>query len=457
MLLQYPFFQHLFSMNRFLSWLLNIVYVGLLVIFSPMILYRAIAHGKYRQGFRQKFFGLVPELPRLQTPKRRIWFHAVSVGEINLLRPLLQMIRQEQPDWECVISTTSLTGMQLAERLYGEEYTVFYCPLDFSWAVFTAMRRIRPNMLVLAEQEIWPNLFYAAKKRHAKLALINGRFGEGGYRRYKRFRFFFRPILRMLDLIAVQSETYAGWFHCVGAYGQTIEITGSMKFDGAQTDRSNPKTVQLANLAGMDADSDIVFLAGSTQEPEEEYALDVYEKLKDDWPQLKLILVPRHPERFEAVASLLQERGVDWMRRTQLESNPNKKGKRILLVDCVGELGSWWGVSKIAFVGGSMGNRGGQNMLEPAAFGAAVSFGPKTKNFRDIVDLLLQNDAAIVVQDSGEMLKFVQKCLEEPDFARQLGDRGRDLVRRNLGATKKTLHLLKDRLDSIEDRAFAGK
>ncbi len=430
-------------MNRFVSWFLNVAYVGLLVIFSPIILYRAVAHGKYRQGFRQKFLGLVPELPQLQAPKRRIWFHAVSVGEINLLRPLLAMIREERPDWECVVSTTSLTGMQLAKRLYAADHKVFYCPLDFSWAVFTAIRRIRPNMLVLAEQEIWPNLFYAAKKHGVKLALINGRFGESGYRRYKRFRLFFRPILRMLDVIAVQSETYAGWFHSVGAYGDTIEITGSMKFDGAQTDRNNPKTVQLANLAGINVDSEIVFLAGSTQEPEEEYALDAFEKLKDSWPQLKLILVPRHPERFEAVANLLESRGVDWMRRTQLDSQPDKKGKRVLLVDCVGELGAWWGVSKIAFVGGSMGSRGGQNMLEPAAFGAAVSFGPNTKNFRDIVDLLLQNDAAIVVHDSNEMFKFVQKCLEQPDFARQLGDRGCELVKRNLGATKKTLNLLK--------------
>ncbi len=429
-------------MNRFVSWFLNVAYLGLLVIFSPLILYRAVVHGKYRQGFRQKFFGLVPELPRLQSPKKRVWFHAVSVGEINVLRPLLKLIREEQPEWECVISTTSLTGMQLAERLYGAEYTVFYCPLDFSWAVFTAMRRIRPNMLVLAEQEIWPNLFYAAKKRRAKLALINGRFGEGGYRRYKMFRFFFKPVLRMLDLIAVQSETYAGWFHSLGAYGETIEITGSMKFDGAQTDRANPKTVQLANLAGIDVGSDVVFLAGSTQEPEEAYALDVYEKLKDDWPRLKLILVPRHPERFEAVAQLLTERGVDWMRRTRLDSQPELKGKRVLMIDCVGELGAWWGVSKIAFVGGSMGTRGGQNMLEPAAFGAAVSFGPNTKNFRDIVDLLLQNDAAIVVHDQPEMLKFVQKCLENPEFVKEIGNRGRELVQNNLGATKKTLDLL---------------
>ena len=433
-------------MNRFISWLLNIAYLGLLMAFSPIILYRAVAYGKYRQGFRQKFFGLLPELPRLQEPKRRIWFHAVSVGEINLLRPLLKMIQEQKPDWECVISTTSLTGMQLAEQIYGADYKIFYCPLDFSWAVFTAMRRIRPNLMVLAEQEIWPNLFYAAKKHHVKLALINGRFSEGGYRRYKRCRFFFKPILRMLNLIAVQSETYAGWFHSVGAYGDTIEITGSMKFDGTQMDRANPKTVQLANLAGIDIDSEVVFLAGSTQEPEEEYALETFEKLRDDWPLLKLILVPRHPERFEAVANLLENRGTDWIRRTQLDLQPEKKGKRVLLVDCVGELGAWWGVSKIAFVGGSMGSRGGQNMLEPAAFGAAVSFGPNTKNFRDIVDLLLQNNAAVVVHDSKDMLKFVQKCLEQPGFAGQLGTQGRDLVQRNLGATKKTFDLLKNQL-----------
>ncbi|MGL6225358.1 MAG: 3-deoxy-D-manno-octulosonic acid transferase [Thermoguttaceae bacterium] len=431
-------------MSRLFSWTLNVLYALLLLVFSPFILYRMIVQGKYRAGFAQKLLGQVPELPLLEKNKKRIWFHAVSVGEVNVLRPLLKRIREQKPDWECVISTTSLTGMELAKKLYGSEQTVFYCPLDFSWAVKKAVRRIKPTLLVLTEQEIWPNLFFAAKQSGCKLALINGRFGESGYLRYKRFRCIFRPLLKMLNVVAVQSETYAGWFHCIGASGDAIEVTGSMKFDGAQTDTQNPKTVALKKLAGI-SEQDIVFLAGSTQDPEEEMALRVYETLKPQFPALKLVLVPRHPERFATVAQMLTDHHADWKRRsewTTQEQQANKEGPSIILVDTIGELGAWWGTAQIAFVGGSMGSRGGQNMIEPAAYGAAVSFGPNTKNFRDIVELLLRNDAAIVVHNEEEMLAFVRRMLEDRTFAQELGERAATLVRSQLGATDKTLALL---------------
>ena len=434
-------------MSRLTAWILNVVYIVVLLLLSPVILFRALAYGKYRQGLRQKFLGVVPEQPKLDLTHKRIWFHAVSVGEINVLRPLLEMIRTEKPNWECVVSTTSLTGMRLAEKLYANYHCVFYCPLDFSWATNTAMRRIKPDMLVLVEQEIWPNLFYAAKKHGAKLALVNARFGESGYRRYKMFRFFFGPILKMPDLVAVQSETYAGWYHCVGTPGAVIEITGSMKFDGAQSDRNNSKTRTLANLAGLKPD-DVVFLAGSTQSPEESYALDIFETLKDDWPNLKLILVPRHPERFESVAQMLSSRNANWCRRTELKPE-TKNDSRIILVDCVGELGAWWGTANIAFVGGSMGSRGGQNMIEPAAYGAAVSFGPNTKNFRDIVEMILHENAAVVVRDQNEMLQFVRNCLENRDYANELGNLARLLVAKQLGATRQTWTLLERLLKDI--------
>ena len=435
-------------MNQFTAWILNVVYIVVLLLLSPVILFRAFVYGKYRQGLKQKFFGLVPEQPKLDSPRKRIWFHAVSVGEINVLRPLLEMIRTERPNWECVVSTTSLTGMRLAEKLYANHHSVFYCPLDFSWATNAAMRRIKPDMLVLVEQEIWPNLFYAAKKHGAKLALINARFGESGYRRYKTFRFFFGPILKMLDIVAVQSETYAGWYHSVGTPGAVIEITGSMKFDGAQSNRNNPKTQTLGELAGLKS-SDIVFLAGSTQAPEESYALDIFETLKNDWPNLKLILVPRHPERFESVAQMLTSRNAVWCRRTELKPE-TKTDCRLILIDCVGELGAWWGTAQIAFVGGSMGSRGGQNMIEPAAYGAAVSFGPNTKNFRDIVEMLLRENAAVIVRDQTEMQQFVRNCLENPGYAKDLGNRARDLVAKQIGATRQTLTLLERLLKSLK-------
>jgi 3-deoxy-D-manno-octulosonic-acid transferase len=470
----------------FRNWFFNLIYIILLAVFSPLLVYRALKQGKYRYGFKQKYFGRIPRRRHVLSkagladlPETKIvWFHAVSVGEVNLLRPILKLIQDSKTNWCCVVSTTSFTGMELAWKLFGNRLTVFYCPLDFSWAVDKAMRRLQPDLLVLAEQELWPNLIGTAKRYHVKVAIINGRFSETGYKRYLWVRRFIAPMFRQIDRIAAQSDTYAGWFHRLGASADSICVTGSMKFDGAKSDRNNPETQQLKLLAGI-SDEDIVFLAGSTQAPEEAFAIECYENLKIDFPRLRLILVPRHSERFDEVAALLEARAVLWQRRSVLrevqdddpinlsstsqssasselamssgvlegESSRKAVKPRILLVDTIGELGSWWGAASIAFVGGSMGQRGGQNMIEPAAYGAAVCFGSNTKNFRDIVDLLLRDHAAQVVHDQHEMEQFIRCCLETPEFAEQLGERAKTLVDSQLGATKRTLAMLEELID----------
>jgi 3-deoxy-D-manno-octulosonic-acid transferase len=416
---------------------LNIVYVLLLIAAFPWLLWQAVRKGKYREGFAAKFLGVVP---RREGDETCLWLHAVSVGEVNLVRPLLEEIERRRPEWRCVLSTTTMTGMALARKRYPE-LSVFYCPLDFSWAVAAAMRRIRPDLLVLAELELWPNLIAAARRSGAKIAVVNGRLSENSARGYGRIRPFVKSVLRGIDLIAVQDDTYAGRFLKLGAPDGSLSVTGSMKYDGAETDRANESTARLKKLWGI-AEEDCVFLAGSTQEPEEALALDTCLQLAAAHPELRLILVPRHPDRFEAVAEILEARGVRWQRRTELDSSSADPGTRILLVNVIGELGAWWGTAEIAYVGGSMGPRGGQNMIEPAAYGAAVSFGPNTRNFRDIVAAMLARDAAVVVHDGREMTGFVRRCLEDPDFRRQLGGRAQQLVKEQLGATTRTFFLL---------------
>lgn len=501
-----------------MPYLLNFVYVLLILVSLPWLLWQSVRKGKYREGYAAKFLGLAPErksgrsdadgvspaltpgpspeigegrFARVAGQKRCLWLHAVSVGEVNLLAPLLKLIEQKRPDWECVISTTTTTGMELAKKKYAK-YTVFYCPLDFSWAAGAAMRRIRPDVLVLAELELWPNLIRAAKKHGARVVVINGRLGEKSFRGYRRIRPLVARLMRQIDVAAVQDDTYAQRFLALGARPEAVHVTGSMKYDGAQTDRNNPKTRQLAALAGF-ADNDIVFLAGSTQEPEEVMALDTYRELSRQWPQLRLVLVPRHTDRFDTVAKLLDASGIAWQRRTaiaetgqgRVESGEKEVGRgrsavsseakirgpslathqplaatstphslipnpalsplpspRVLLVDVVGELGAWWGTAHIAFVGGSMGSRGGQNMIEPAAFGAAVSFGPNIWNFRDIVAAILAHDAAVVVKNEAELKRFVRRCLDEPEYAAALGRRAKSFVMSQIGATERTLRLL---------------
>jgi 3-deoxy-D-manno-octulosonic-acid transferase len=339
-----------------------------------------------------------------------------------------------------VISTTTKTGFDLAKKKYSPR-TVFYCPLDFSWAVRAAVKRIRPQLLVLAELELWPNLIRATQKHGARVAVVNGRLSDGSLRGYRRIRPLIARLLQSLDAVAAQNAEYAERFRDLGARPDAVYLTGSIKFDGAQTQRHNPKTQQLAKLAGIQ-DGETVFLAGSTQEPEEELALQVYRELAAEYPTLRCIITPRHPERFEQVALLLDRSGIRWQRRSRLDEDGADPQARVLLVDAIGELGAWWGTAQIGFVGGSMGTRGGQNMIEPAAYGVAVSFGPATDNFRDVVALLRQRDAAVVVASREELAAFVRRCLQQPDFAQQLGQRARQLVLEQAGAADKTCELL---------------
>jgi 3-deoxy-D-manno-octulosonic-acid transferase len=435
-------------MSRLAGWALNALYLTLFAVASPWVVWSAVRHGKHREGFGAKFFGLVP---RRSSSRPCAWLHAVSVGEVNLLATTIAEISAQRPDWEIVVSTTTKTGYDLACKKYADR-TVFYCPLDFTWATAATMRRIQPSLLVLAELELWPNLIAAAKRHGAKVAIINGRLSDKSFRGYRRIRALVAPSLRRIDLIAAQNQETAERFLGLGARPETVHATGSLKFDGAQTDRNNSKTVALRQLAGLNERS-VVILAGSTQEPEEEYALDIFKRLSPAHPELRLILVPRHPQRFDDVAALLSASGAAWRRRSELtavHSNQRLIDRhdlvhqpwQVLLVDTIGELGAWWGTAAVGFVGGSFGSRGGQNMLEPAAYGVATCFGPNTWNFRDIVSQLLAADGARVVRSAEELEAFVRQAIESPEFARQLGERAQRLVLSQQGATRRTVKLL---------------
>ncbi|OHB78881.1 MAG: hypothetical protein A2W31_01155, partial [Planctomycetes bacterium RBG_16_64_10] len=391
---------------RWLSYLLNVVYLLLLVVLSPWLVVAAIRKGKYRAGHAAKLLGWVP---RRRGARPCVWLHAVSVGEVNLLRPLIAALARRRPELECVVSTTTMTGYALAKTRYPQQL-VFYCPLDFSWAVASALRRIRPTLLVLAELELWPNLIRSARRQGVRSAVVNARMGARSYRGYRRIRPLMAHLLRQIDLIAAQDETIAQRFLALGAVPHSVSVTGSLKYDGAETDRDNAATRALRSLAGFQPE-DRVFLAGSTQAPEEALCVAVYRELAVDYPALRLILVPRHPDRFDEAAAMLSATGMPFQRRSRLGHQYDLgPGPRILLVDAVGELGAWWGTASIAFVGGSLTGRGGQNMIEPAAYGAAVSFGPNTWNFRDIAASLCAAQAAVVVRNQDELTRFVRRC-----------------------------------------------
>ena len=421
-----------------MPWILNFAYVALLLAVAPVLLYRRWVLGKYRDGWAEKLWG---QLPERCGAKPCLWLHAVSVGEVLQLRPMMTLLAAQRPGWDFVITTTTRTGLDVAQKEYPQ-HTVCYFPLDFSWATRRAISRIKPSAIVLVELELWPNFVLTANRLGIPLALINGRVSHKSFRGYRRIRPLIARLLRGFDLLAAQNSEYADRLLALGAPRDRLHITGSIKFDGVRSNRSNPKTNELREFFGILPDEQ-VFIAGSTQSPEESFALDTWQALRGEFPNLRLILVPRHKERFEEVATLVASRGLALRRRSSgCATGRSAQPTEVLLLDTLGELGACWGLADIAFVGGSLTQRGGQNMLEPAAYGATVLFGPNTCNFRDIVEQLLARDAARVVRSDKELTSVVRELLKSPTTAQELGVRAKSFVATQQGAAARTVELL---------------
>lgn len=421
-----------------MPWLLNCLYLLVLSLLSPWLLYRALRTGRYRRGLRDKLLGL-----RESPSTGAVWFHGVSVGEIHLLRQVIAAFRRRYPDVPCVLSTTTDTGYDEARRCFPELF-VFYYPFDFSWAVRRSLQILSPRLIVLAEAELWPNFLMAARRQGAPIAVINGRMSPRSLRRYQSIKPLSRWLFGHLDLLLMQTEHYARAVRLLGAHPDRVAVTGNLKFDGVLMDRSNPRTRFLRDILKV-KDDEFVWIAGSTQAPEEEIVLGIWQKLRRDHPKLRLFLVPRHKDRFEEVAQLLTQAGVNFARRSSCAD----LGRPVILVDTMGELGPLWGLADVAFVGGSLdGRRGGQNMIESAAFGAAVVFGPHVWNFADTAKRLIEAHAACQVADAGQLETMVRLLLEDNEERQQLGTAAREFVLHQQGATEQTVGMLGELLKS---------
>ena len=434
--------------------LLNLLYLVAFVALLPWVAWRKLSGGRPVAAPWTRFTGgvAVADKPRGAS---RIWLHGVSVGEVQLLASLAAEIgRQAEAAGrrvECVISSSTTTGLEVAAKRFGGDHS-FPCPLDFTWAVNRVLDRVRPDILVLGELELWPNLLAGVRRRGIPIVVANARMSERSAAGYARIRPLVRRMLGRVGLVVARSPADAERFTALGA--PQVVVTGSMKFDGVRGDRAAPEIEPLRRLAGFAAD-DVVFLAGSTQAPEERLAAEVFLSLRATHPALRLVIVPRHVERSAEIGTILDGLGLRWQARSRIEREGVDPAARVLLVDATGELAWWWGTAAIAFVGGSLdGKRGGQNMLEPAAYGAAVSFGPHTRNFKDEVARLLAADAAVVVADGRELHAFVARCLDEPAFAAALGRRAAAFVAAQRGATATTARMLLARLpDASATRA----
>jgi len=435
-----------------MPWLLNFVYVLLCVAIAPLILYKRLRYGKYREGWNQKLFG---NLPRRDSTSACVWFHAVSVGEVLQLKTVVEQLLELRPDCQIVITTTTNTGQAVAVEKYPDCH-VCYFPLDFTWSVRRAIQQIKPSAIVLVELELWPNFIIEADRLGIPLALINGRMSERSHRGYRRIRPLMKMLFSRFSTIAVQNGTYASRLLDLGGLANRLHVTGSVKFDHIETNRSNSQTLAMRQVFGISND-ELVFVAGSTQSPEESLAIDAWLSAREEFPKLRLIVVPRHKERFEEVAELVLARQLPLIRRSQNTAlAADSSMPPVILLDTLGELSACWGMADVAFVGGSLTNRGGQNMIEPAAYGAAVTFGPNTHNFQDVVAALLEKDAAIVVQDGTALTDTLLQLLRNTELRSSMGQSGQQFVLTQQGATAKTVGLIADLLPNLSQRKAAA-
>lgn len=417
----------------------NALYLLALLIGLPWLVWRSMATKRYRSGLGEKLIGLVPIPKDQKTPL--VWFHGVSVGEIQQLKGVIAEFLSKYPQAQVVVSSTTDSGLALSKKLFPDLPT-FYFPFDFSWAVRLAMKRLRPNALVLVELEVWPNLVMRARASGCRVAIINGRLSEKSFRGYSKFRCLLREVFSSLTWVGTQDATYADRFRAMGVESHRVEVTGNIKYDNAEFDRKHSEVVKRREELGLEPD-DLVWVVGSTQSPEELWALGAFTELLIDFPQAKLILVPRHPDRFAEVLSSVEGTKLPYLQRSKMgtkhEIQSLSQEWKVLVGDTVGELKWWWGLADIAFVGGSFGPRGGQNMIEPAAFGASVAVGPNTKNFGDIMRLLIEQSAITVLQDREAMLRWATLNLQDSELRNAIGHRAQQCVKSQRGAIAKTL------------------
>ena len=425
--------------------LLDLVYLLALLLLSPWLAWRAFATGRYRSGLAAKLFGRVSV--RNPHGKPVAWFHAVSVGEVNLLGTLVPAFQRRHPDWLVVVSSTTDTGLAEARRKFPE-LNVIAWPFDFSWAVASALGAVKPSLVVLTESELWPNFLLAANERRVPVVVVNARMSPRSFRRLSLVAGLARRVLfRHVTRFAVQEEDYALRLRQLGLPAEKVVTTGSIKYDGAATPneaktRTFGAAIGLSPSPSLSPSRPLIFLAGSTHAPEESVVLGAFARLRSRFPHLRLILVPRHPDRFEEVARLVGASGLPFARRSRI-TDPLSQMPSVVLLDTVGELGAAWGLADLGFTGGSLdGVRGGQSMIEPAGYGVPCVFGPHVWNFRDAARRLVEVGGAFMVKDAAELESTLARLIEDSELRARMGRASMELVRRQQGATLRTLDVL---------------
>jgi 3-deoxy-D-manno-octulosonic-acid transferase len=410
-----------------------------LLLTLPYWLLQMMRHGKYRAGLRQRF-GAVPPALAGRGEKPAIWVHAVSVGEVVASSAVVEALRRKFPTHRVLVSTTTSAGQKLAARRFGAG-NVFYFPLDFAFAIRPYLDALRPELLVVAETEFWPNFLRLAKRRGARIAVINCRISDRSYPGYKRFRFWLPGLLektlKNIDVFLAQTEEDRRRLMEIGAAESKVTLTGNLKFDVAPP--PSPKIVASLRESFHHSGAGPVLVCGSTLEDEEGPLLSAFHNILANHPKAVMILAPRHPERFLEVAELVRNLGFRMWRRSLWSGEALAGG--VFLVDSIGELAALYSLATVAFVGGSLVLRGGHNILEPALYGVPIVTGNHYENFRDVVNFFASRNAVRIVGLEEVPLVFME-LIENGDERTKLGRNALAALESQRGATERTIAAL---------------
>ena len=419
--------------------LYSLVALIVIVALSPYFLYQALRHNKYTGSLAQRL-GYLPVSFNLDG-EESIWVHAVSVGEVLAARPLISELRRRYPELRLFLSTTTLTGQQLARRTVADVDAAFYFPFDWTLTARRTLNVVKPRLFVMMETEIWPNLLRECRRRGVRTVLVNGRISYRSFPRYRLIRPLFRRVLADVDRFCVQGEETARRLVALGADQGKVTITGSLKFDSLSPiptpGRGPERVLRFFRISPHRP----VLVAGSTQKGEEEAVIRAFNHVRRGADDPLLIIAARQPERFADVERLCRQEGLSTVRRSDLPIDAEPRADAVIL-DTIGELAQLYQVATVVFVGGSLVSAGGHNILEPALFGKPIVFGPHMENFAEIATAFLANGAAVQVRSHRELHEAIVSLMNDPVRRARLGAAARALVETNRGAKNRTLAVI---------------
>jgi 3-deoxy-D-manno-octulosonic-acid transferase len=436
------------SLNLFFY---NILSGILFLVGFPFLILYNLFHGKYSNRLVERL-GRYPQYLRSHdesTNSKPVWIHAVSVGEIKAAIALTRRIKEQLHDVPVLVSTTTPAGRETAERLLGKEIPIIYFPLDFYPCVKRAVNFIRPRAFVALETELWPNFLFQADKSGSKLILANGRISNRSFKRYKSFRWFFQPILEKFKILLVRDPEDADRLIALGAVPERVRILGNIKYDGL-LDQAKETLQSMIRQRLQLPEGRPVILAGSTRGGEEAVLLTVYKRLKVAFPDLVLILVPRHINRCPEIENMLKKQRISYQLYGRVLVQEEQRREPVILVDRIGDLFGLYSSATLVFCGASLVPKGGQNIFEPVAWGKLVFYGPHMEDFKDARRLLEEVGAGIMVRDQDELERQMTYYLEHPEERVRRGEAGREVLKSQTGLIEKAAEIIAEEVRNQE-------